>query len=258
VTLLLGGAVLLRTWALAGGQMGHLDDVLAMTFTAVAVWGVARRRPSVVWVAVALAAAAKPWGVMVLPLAAAPVFGRPWRSLAAATALTALPWLPFELADSRTLSTSSFDQGNEAASALRALGVRSDAMPHWDRPAQVLLAVAVGLVVARRGHWGGVVAVAMAVRIALDPAIYGYYTPTLVLGALALDLLAFRRPLPLASLGTYLGIVVAPWVVHDPATLGRLRLLTAALVALGALATVRIRPAAGVDLEHVRHAPNLV
>ena len=79
---------------------------------------------------------------------------------------------------------------------------------------------------------------ALAVRLALDPAVFGYYTPALVLGALAWDLLGSRRPLPVWTLLTVLGIKVAPDLVAAPHRQGALRLATC-LALLGAVLAPR-------------------
>jgi hypothetical protein len=150
-------------------------------------------------------------------------------------AATALPWLPFFVADRSTFTTSSFGQVVDSASALRALGVTAHEMPHWVRPAQLLLGLGLAALLVRRGRWGAAIAAAMAVRLALDPSIWGYYLPTFVFAALVLDLVAARRPLPVATLATYLGLAIAPWYVTDRAALGEIRLGTAVFLAATAI-----------------------
>lgn len=236
LVVLAGGWVLLRSWTTAAGVMGHVDDVLTMTFAALAVYAAAARRPALLVLAVGLATGAKAWGVVLLPLCAAPHLPRPRRTLLAGTAAVVLPWVPFVIADRATLTPTSFDQAVDPASALRALGVAGAAMPHWVRPAQVLLGLALAALLVRSGRWAAALAAAVAVRIALDPAIYNYYTPTLVLAALVLDLVAARRPLPVATLAAFVGLAIAPWYVNDPPALGWIRLATALAVAAAALA----------------------
>ena len=240
LVLLAGGWLLLRSWTTAAGVMGHLDDVLAMTFAALAVWATAARRPGVLALAVGLAAASSAWAVVLLPLCAAPHLPRPRRTLLLGAAATALPWLPFVLADRATVTPTSFDQPVDPASALRALGVAGAAMPHWVRPAQVLLGLALAALLVRSGRWAAALAAAVAVRIALDPAIYNYYTPTLVFAALALDLVAARRPLPVATITAFAGLSIAPWYLSDPATLGWIRLATALAVAAVVVPATRV------------------
>lgn len=241
LVVLAGGWLLLRSWTTAAGAMGHLDDVLAMTFAALAIWSAAARRPDLLALSVGLAAGASAWAVVLLPLCAAPHLPRPRRALAMGAAAVALPWLPFVLADRATVTPTSFSQPIDPGSALRALGATGAAMPHWIRPAQVLAGLALAVLLVRSGRFAAGLAAAVAVRIALDPAIYDYYTPTLVLAALALDLVALRRPLPLTATSAYVGLVVAPWYVSDPATLGRIRLATALAVAAAAVALSPVR-----------------
>jgi hypothetical protein len=167
-----------------------------------------------------------------------------------------LPWLPFVLADGGTIGGGSYTQAVDPASALAALGVHAHLMPGWVRPAQVLTGLALAALVARRGHWGGALAIALAARLALDPQVYGYYTLTYLTAALALDLVAARRPLPLATAATYLAIQVVPAWVYDDGVLSRLRLLDAFALAALAVALPRNRPARGVHLGHVRHTAN--
>lgn len=230
---LLGGGVFLVTWFTAAGPISHVDDVLAMFGAAVAVWGVATRRPWVVGLAIGLAVAAKPWAIVLVPLA----FAVPARIrvLVVAVGVGAAFWLPFVLGDPATLSSMDFAQLNDQASALRVLGV-DGATPSWVRPAQVLLGIAVGLLAVRRGRWAAAVVGAVGVRFALDPAVYEYYTPTLVLGALVWDLVGSRIQLPVLTLLTFVALQDAPQVIADPSTLGVIRLTAAAACVVVAVA----------------------
>ncbi|HXY17789.1 MAG TPA: hypothetical protein VEH79_06455 [Gaiellaceae bacterium] len=232
LTALGGGVLLLRSWGLAAGPIAHLDDVLTMAFCALAVWAVATRRPLLSGVAIGLAVAAKPWGIALLPILLA--FDRRGRVRGAVSAglLSAAAWLPFVFGDPGTVKAGAFDVANDAASALRALGVETAGTPGWLRPTQVLLGLLVGVAACAVGRWPGVLLGALAVRLGLDPATFVYYTPALVLGALTWDLLGTRRPLPVWTLTTVAGLQVAPDVVVDPHRQGMLRLATcAALVA---------------------------
>ncbi|HEY6962495.1 MAG TPA: hypothetical protein VI408_11450 [Gaiellaceae bacterium] len=224
LTTLVGGAMLLHTWQRAVDPMGHLDEVLAMTFAALAVWAVATRRRWTLVAAVALAAASKAWGVLLLPLCL--VVGVP--ALGAAAALVLLAYVPF--------GVGAYTQAVDPASGLAALGVHAAQMPGWVRPAQVVLGLALATACVLRRRWGGALAAALGVRLALDPQVYGYYTPSFVLAALVLDLAALRRPLPVATLATYVCLEVVPDWVHDDALLGRLRLVDAAVLVVASSA----------------------
>lgn len=255
---LVGGAMLLQTWGLASGEMTHLDDVLTIAFAALAVWAVAHRRPWLLVVAVALATASNAYGVFLLPLCLAPRLAHPLRTTAAALAAIAVPWLPFVLADPGTIGGGSYTQAVDPSSGLAALGVHAQLLPHWVRPTQVLGGLALAALVARRGHWGAALAAALAVRLALDPQVYGYYTATFLMAALVLDLVAARRPLPVATAITYLALQTVPAWAYDHALLGRLRVLDAVALAVLAIALPRNRPAHGVHLDHVRHTADLL
>lgn len=244
LTTLLGGAAFLKAWMFAAGIMAHLDDVLAVFFTAIAAWAVATRRPWLVGLAIGLAAAAKPWGIILLPLCLAVEPRGRARAALATVATTCAWWLPFVVADHATFSANSYSQANDPSSALRALGVTATEMPHWVRPTQVLVSLALGTFAVLRGRWPAAIAVALAARIALDPSVYGYYTPTLIIGALAWDLLGSRRALPIWTGVIYAGVVIAPWFVSQPSSLGDLRLAVSIGLVAGALvlpATTRAR-----------------
>jgi hypothetical protein len=244
-TTLAGGVLFLGAWMKAAGPVGHVDDVLAMTLAAAAAWAVAAGRPGLAGLAIGLAFAAKPWGVIILPLCLAFPARQIVRSAGVAVAVSLVAWLPFVVADRGTIGASSYDQLNDAASALRALGVHASMTPGWVRPTQVLLALALGVVAVRIGRWPAVLPVALAARIALDPAVFTYYAPTLVLGGLSFDLLLARRALPIWTLLTYAAVVAVPTSVAAAAR-GDIRLAVSLALVVGALAlpAVKLRPAA--------------
>jgi hypothetical protein len=234
LTTLGGGVLFLKAWIVAAGPIAHIDDVLAMTFTAVALWAVATRRPWVAGLAVGLAAASKPWGIMVLPLCLAFPRRLLLRSLGIAVVTSLAAWLPFVVADRGTVGAGSYNQLNDAASALHALGVHSANTPDWVRPTQVLLALALGALAVRLGRWPAVVPVALATRIGLDPAVFPYYAPTLVLGGLVCDLLVSRRSLPVWTGITYVVVLALP-LSFGATALGGLRLGACVALVLGSL-----------------------
>ena len=110
------------------------------------------------------------------------------------------------------------------------------------RPAQVLLALALGVLAVRIGRWPAVLSVALAARIALDPAVFTYYAPTLVLGGIACDLLVSRKSLPVWTLVTYGAVVAMPESVAA-ALRGDVRLLACVALVLGALLLPAVSPA---------------
>ena len=197
--LLFAGLLFLPVWTELTTHFAHLDDLLALGFSVAALHAVDRRHP--VWAGLALAAAvdAKPWAAaFVVLLLALP--RRQWlAALAAFTGGIAVVWLPFLLADPRTLAVVHFTIPNDRSSALRVLGVMAARTPWWDRSAQLLLGVAGGAVAIWRGRWPAVLLVALAVRIMLDPGVYAYYTSGALLGTIVVDLVVTRWRLPWAT-----------------------------------------------------------
>jgi hypothetical protein len=198
--LLFAGLLFLPVWTELTTHFAHLDDLLALGFSVAAMHAVARRHP--VWAGLALAAAvdAKPWAAaFVVLLLALP--RRQWlAALAAFAGGIAVVWLPFLLADPRTVAAvTQFTIPNDRSSALRVLGVMDPRTPWWDRSAQLILGMAAGAVAVRRGRWPAVLLVAVAARILLDPGVYAYYTSGALLGTVVVDLVVTRWRLPWAT-----------------------------------------------------------
>jgi hypothetical protein len=122
-------------------------------------------------------------------------------------------------------------------SALRALGVRQDYTPSWDRTAQALLGCVLGVLAVWRRRWPAILLLAGGARIVLDPAAHSYYTPDVMVGALLWDLLGSRRPFPLWTVLSFAALNLAPHVISSPAAQGTIRL---ALVAAFTLATLAL------------------
>src|SRR5207247_1740458 len=122
------------------------------------------------------------------------------RALTLGLALGVAAWLPFVVADPHTLSAAGrFAIVNDPGSALQALGVHMAGAPHWVRPLQLALGLALGVAAALRGRWAAALLAGVAVRIALDPGTFGYYATGLVAAALMWDLLGARLALPLST-----------------------------------------------------------
>jgi hypothetical protein len=223
-TMLIGGGSFLLSWDLLAVHFGHLDDVLTLVLLTAAAVAVAHRDPAVAGIAVGLAVDAKPWGLACAALLLA--LPRPtwWRAIAVAALVVGVAWLPFVLADPRTLHAASFTIPNVPASALRALGVHTPTTPPWDRLAQIGSGCLLGAIAVFRRRWQAVIALGIGARIALDPAVYTYYTAGLALGLLCWDLVGYRRPLPLLSPLCFACLTLVPAAVHDPPLLGELRL----------------------------------
>ena len=230
--LLFAGLVFLPVWTELTTHFAHLDDLMALGFSVAALHAVARRHP--VWAGLALAAAAdsKPWAAafMVLLLA---LPRRQWlTALAAFTGGIAVVWLPFMLADPRTVSAvTRFTIPNDRSSALRVLGIMDPRTPWWDRSAQLLLGLAAGAVAVRRGRWPAVLLVGVAARILLDPGVYAYYTAGALLGTIVVDLVVTRWRLPWATVTAALLLYAARFthalIPFSLQQLGELRLVFA-------------------------------
>ncbi len=193
--------VLIPAWTVLSVRWGHLDDVLAMTFAIVALRAVSSARPVLAGAALALAIAAKPWAIGFLPL----LLVLPWGRLSAATVAAAgiaLAWAPFVLANSRTLSALQPPVGLAPASGLHTLGARGVLVPVWGRTAQLILAPAAAAVAALMRGLPGVLLVAVAVRLSLDPKNNAYYIGSAALAAVVFDLLGTRWTIPWTTLAT--------------------------------------------------------
>jgi hypothetical protein len=209
--MLVAAMVLIPAWTVLSVQWGHLDDVLAMTFAILAVRAVSADRPVLAGAALAAAVAAKPWAVGFLPLLLVLPRGR-LRAAATAAAGTAAAWAPFVLANPSTLGALHPRVGLSPASGLYTLGARGQIVPPWGRTAQLVLAPAAAIAVALTRRWPGVLLVAVAVRLALDPQDNAYYIGSAALAAAVFDLLGTGWTIPWTTLGTVL-ILWQPFVL---------------------------------------------
>jgi hypothetical protein len=193
-----------------------------------------RGHPVASGIAVGLAAAAKPWALVFLPV----VLINPKAIRAAAAALLTIgaAYAPFFIADPATMNATRFLIRNEPDSALRALGVRENYTPRWDRAAQALLGCGLGTLAFVRGRWPAILLLAGGARIALDPAAHSYYTPDVVTGALLLDMVSDRR-IPVYTIVSFAALNLAPLVVQDPAAQGAIRLALVGGCTVAALVT---------------------
>ena len=194
------GLALAVVWDDIANRVGHLDDAIALAASAFAVWALVRRRPLGAALAIGVAAAAKPWALLFLPLLWALPHGRHVRAIAIALGTSAVTWLPFVLAEPRTLAAGSFRIANDTRSALYTLGVHDAATPSWDRLAQLGAGLAIASWVAARGRWPAVFLAAVGTRLLLDPAAHRYYTASLVFAVLVWELFATRRRWPVLTL----------------------------------------------------------
>ena len=239
--LLLGtGLLLMPVWSEVATRFTHLDDALALSFCVVAVLAVIARRPYLSAGLLAAAIDSKPWAAGFVVLILALPSATRWRA-ALLTALGVLgAWLPFVLADPMTLALSRFTIENVDDSALHALGVNTANTPSWDRPAQVILGIAVAIVCVRRGRWAAVPLAVVTARLLLDPQTYPYYSSGLLLATAILDLLTPGRRWPLwtAAAGSWYVSNGIAGALLQPAQVGALR----ALFMVGVLVALCLLP----------------
>ncbi len=207
--LLCTGLLVLPVWCQVATHFTHLDDALAIAFTCVAALAVAQERPLCAALALSAATDSKPWALGFTVLLLALPTSQRWRSLAVAALGAAFGWLPFVLADPRTLALGRFSIHNVDNSALRALGAQAASTPAWDRPAQLALGVMVALICVRRGRWAAAPLAVVAARLLLDPQTYPYYSSGLLMCAALLDMLSPKRRMPVWT------AVAAAWFLTD-------------------------------------------
>jgi hypothetical protein len=239
---LVGGAVFVVGWQELAVAYAHLDDGLVLLCSVLATWAAVRGRPVLTGILLGLAVDAKPWALVFLPVLllagglsawrSPTLAGRPPRAsfrpaaqaAVAAAVVIAAGWVPFFLADPATMAAFHFKIVNEPASALRALGVTSAKTPSWDRAAQAAVGCVLGALALWRRRWPAVILLGVGARIALDPAVHGYYTAGLLAGALLWDLLGSRWRLPVWTIVSYAALDLMPLVIRDAAALGVVRL----------------------------------
>lgn len=242
LTFLTGGAVFMIAWMELAVAYGHLDDSLALLLASAALLAAIKGHPVLTGLAIGLAADAKPWALIFLPVlllaggmtrwrspdqAALPIRAnlRAWLlSAACAAAVIAAAWLPFFVADPATVRALHYTIVNMPASSLHALGVNNLRTPHWDRQAQVILACVLALIAISRKRWPAVLLLGAGARIALDPGVHGYYTAGVMVGALLWDLLGSRRPAPIWSLISFCALNLMALATTDNPVLGDFRL----------------------------------
>lgn len=181
------GVVVVVTWGDIAVRTAHLDDTVALTGILLGVRWVVRDVGNAATLAFALAAAAKPWAVVFVPLAALP--GGPARILrpAIAASLAVATWIPFILAEPDTLDTSDFGIENDPTSLLRALGVDAATTPGWVRPVQLVGGLVLVGIIVGVGRWPAAILAGVSWRLLFDPGAHRYYTIGFVLGALLVE-----------------------------------------------------------------------
>ncbi|MGW4562862.1 hypothetical protein ACWEN3_10775 [Streptomyces sp. NPDC004561] len=221
---LIAGAAFIPMWVEVSVRFAHLDDVLTLFFTTLAVRALVRGKATAVGVFLALAVDSKPWAVGFLALLLAVPRPARLRSAAWVVGLVAVAWLPFYLTHLDTLAAARFAIPNQPASSLRWFGVNDPETPFWDRPAQMALGLGLGALAVRRNRWPAVVLLAADARIVLDPSVYTYYNASVLLGTLIWDSIGQRRLVPWVSWIALISLYGSALLVPSDATRGLIRL----------------------------------
>jgi hypothetical protein len=186
-------------------RWSHLDDVLAVVFATLALRAILERRAIWAGIALALAAASKPWAIDFAPLLLM-LDRRAWRPAALALAGgLAVTWGPFIIAAPGTL---------HALQPNVLLAPGSGIVPAWDRSVAFVAAIGAATIAVIRGRWAGVMIIAVAVRIALDPQNNAYYIGSVATAAVVYDLFGteWRGPwLTLVSSAVFWQPFTAGW-----------------------------------------------
>lgn len=237
--LLVGGIALVPAWV-GVAEYAHLDDALALLLGLAAMLLLARDRTMLAGAVVGLAAATKPWAVVLLPILLRGGWRTAIRPALVAGGVAAACWTPFLAAPGTLDALWSFRLDVDPTSGLAAMGLDVGAgMPAWVRPVQMGAGLVLGAVAALRGHWTGVLLVGVAARVALDPNPLHYYATGAVLGALVWDLTRGRSGIPWTAGAAMAAFSVAPFL-PDAGALGVARVVICA----GLVAAVLVRPRA--------------
>ena len=231
---MVAGCLAMFTWAKLGGY-GHLDDAITLTCAVVALHQVRAGRPIRAGLAIGIGIAAKPWGIIFLPLTLA-TRPREWRAPMVAAVISGAAWLPFIIGAPDSLRAMRPTVNVAPDSVLALLGATTDSLPEWTRVAQLLACLGVAALLALRCRPESIIAAAIAVRLATDPATWSYYTPGLVIGVVIWDLLA-RRRFPWATLIAVVGLAPTWLLPSDTA-----RAVTRLAVAIAVVVWSLLRP----------------
>ncbi|WP_432496425.1 hypothetical protein [Kineococcus gypseus] len=230
---LAGGLFAAVYWWRVAAEYAHPEDVLVAVALCAALRHLAHGRAGAAAVLLGLAASGKPWAVGLVPLAAAvPGGGAPrWRCAAAAALVALLPWLPFLLGSPDTLGAlGGFRVDVWHTSPLGLLGVPAGPVPGWVRPAQFAAAGLTCALAVARGRWELGAVGAIAARLALEPQAWDYYFATLVVAALAADVLRRRHRGPWLTIAAVVVLHDARWLADGVAVVAALQALPLVVV----------------------------
>jgi hypothetical protein len=205
---LVAGAAVTAAWG-SLTHFRHLDDAMTLCATALAVWALTRGKYGWGGALLGVAAASKPWGVVVVALALAAPTRRTRAVAAAAAALViALFWGPFMLADVRTRHLADVSLYISSDSALYALGVRQINNGHNLRLIQLFIGLALAALLVLLRAWPLAPLAAFSWRLLLEPSAYAYYTTAVVAAALLADYGLVRTRVPFLT-----SIAMIGWIV---------------------------------------------
>jgi hypothetical protein len=225
------GIVLVIVWGDIAVRTTHVDDAIALAAIAAGLVAVRRGQAIPATLLLAVAAAAKPWAVMFVPLCALPIRPGSWRRAVVAAGAAVATWLPFILAEPDTLDTSGFEIINDPTSSLRAFGIDAASTPGWIRPAQLVGGFAIVAVLVACRRWPGAILAGISWRLLLDPGVHRYYTAGFVIGALLVEdhLRPGRPPWITVVAAAILEVTAVPDVAVGPGRAARLAVLVIAL-----------------------------
>ncbi len=209
-------------WMYLAVGSAHLDDVLVLVCLTGVLAAARAGRGVIAGLLFGLAVDAKPWalGFAALLLLLLPNWRESaranWRAAARAAISSAVVvlagWLPFFLADSGTTRMLHYTIRNSPLSALRALGFDDARTPPWDRPAQALLGIGLGILAIRRGRWSAIPLLAVAARIAVEPGTNKYYAAGAVVGAVLWDVIGSTARFPWWTASAALTLFASRWL----------------------------------------------
>jgi hypothetical protein len=212
-------------WMNLAVRFVHIDDMLALLLTTYALVALRRQHPYVAAVLLALGVDAKPWAIPFVALLLLVQPGRRLRCVGIWLAVVGAAWIPFVLADPRTVLVGRFQIPVDPTSVLALFGLGDSGTPPWTRVTQVVIGTVLAAVAVRRGRWAGVVLLVVLSRIVIDPGAHSYYAAGVVVGAALWDVVGTTRRLPWWTLTSAVAFFAFRWVpqpdwAHAVLTLG--------------------------------------
>jgi hypothetical protein len=242
---LVAGVVVVALWSREAAAWQHLDDVMAITASALALMLIVRQQHW--WLAsvlIGLGVASKPWAIILTPM----LLGLPRVRRAPAALITVAVagacWAPFILADRGTISAlGQLRLFVSPTSTLTAFGVHAATIaPDWVRPLQLAGGFLLMWWLARTGRWTAVLYLGLLFRVVTDPQAMAYYGVGPLVGALIWELSRGRRA-PVLTIAV--AVVEFALPVAVPSAMPWLRLI---LIAACAFAVCRAAPDTVRDL----------